>query len=86
MAHFYKSTACFVVLMTTLACGTTALAELQPYKARYAVYRNGSLLGKVEVLLEQQGETWIVKSEGNGTHGLARILGARDNEQAYRGN
>jgi hypothetical protein len=53
---------------------------LAPYNARYAIYRNGKLTGKVEVALERHGERWIIRSEGSGTHGLARILSARDNE------
>jgi hypothetical protein len=53
---------------------------LEPYAARYAIYRNGKLTGKVEVALERHGERWIIRSEGSGTHGLARILAARDNE------
>jgi hypothetical protein len=53
---------------------------LEPYGARYAIYRNGKLTGKVEVSLERHGERWIIRSEGSGTHGLARILAARDNE------
>ena len=53
---------------------------LAPYSARYAIYRNGKLTGKVEVALERHGERWIIRSEGSGTHGLARILSARDNE------
>ena len=53
---------------------------LAPYSARYAIYRNGKLTGKMEVSLERHGERWIIHSEGSGTHGLARILAARDIE------
>lgn len=53
---------------------------LEPYGARYAIYRNGKLTGKVEVALERHADRWIIRSEGSGTHGLARILAARDNE------
>lgn len=60
-----------------------APTELRPYNARYAVYRNGKLTGKAEVALERQGERWIIRSEGSGTHGLARILAARDNEETF---
>jgi len=60
-------------------------APLEPYNARYAIYRNGKLTGKVEVELSRQGEgehaRWLVRSEGSGTHGLARVLAARDNEE-----
>jgi len=54
---------------------------LRPYSARYAVYRNGKLTGKADVALLRQGERWVIRSEGSGTHGLARILAARDNEE-----
>jgi len=53
---------------------------LRPYAARYAIYRNGKLTGKVEVALERHDDRWIIRSDGSGTHGLARILAARDNE------
>jgi hypothetical protein len=64
-----------------LAWATVAVAEIQPYSARYSMYRNGTLTGKVEVRLHQLGENWIIESEVSGTHGLARILDARDNEK-----
>lgn len=57
------------------------LAEILPYSARYSAYRNGKLTGKIEVLMAQEGAQWIIRSEASGTHGLARILRARDNEQ-----
>lgn len=76
-----------VLLATTLlaAAGPLQAREetdyrLAPYSARYAIYRNGKLTGKMEVSLERHGERWIIRSEGSGTHGLARILAARDNE------
>lgn len=71
------------LLAGTAGTATARAADdfnLLPYQARYALYRNGKLTGKVEVSLEQHGDRWIVRSEGSGTHGLARILAARDNE------
>lgn len=72
------------VLAALLAAPLAAQAEqgyaLQPHAARYAIYRNGKLTGKAEVALERHGERWIIRSDGSGTHGLARILAARDNE------
>ncbi|MGK2926946.1 MAG: DUF3108 domain-containing protein, partial [Lysobacterales bacterium] len=59
---------------------TEADYTLAPYSARYAIYRNGKLTGKMEISLERHGERWILRSEGSGTHGLARILAARDIE------
>jgi hypothetical protein len=55
--------------------------QIRPYSARYAIYRNGRLSGKLDVSLRRQGEQWTLTSEGAGTHGLARILAARDNEE-----
>lgn len=63
-----------------MACVSGLAAEWQPYEARYAVYRNGKLAGKVEISLTQQGDQWVMRSEGSGTHGLARILRAKDTE------
>jgi hypothetical protein len=54
--------------------------RLAPYSARYAIYRNGKLTGRMDLSLERHGERWILSSEGSGTHGLARILAARDIE------
>jgi hypothetical protein len=55
---------------------------LQPYSAVYSIYRNGKLTGKAEVELLRQGEQYVIRSETRGTHGLARILAARDSESA----
>jgi hypothetical protein len=72
------------LLAALLPAPLTAQVEegyaLRPYAARYAIYRNGKLTGKVEVALERHDDRWIVRSDGSGTHGLARILAARDNE------
>ncbi len=67
--------------LLTMAWTGSGFADIQPYSARYSIYRNGKLTGKVEVKLEQQGDSFTIRSEGRGTHGLARILRARDNEQ-----
>jgi hypothetical protein len=53
---------------------------MQPYSARYAVYRNGKLTARAEVQLLKQGENWLIKSESVGTHGMARFLKFRDYE------
>jgi hypothetical protein len=63
-----------------LAWAGAAWAELQPYSARYSIYRNGKLTGKLDVTLAPEGERWALRSELAGTHGLARIVGARDSE------
>lgn len=64
-----------------LAWTSIAVAEITPYSARYSVYRNGKLTGKADVSLAQNDLVWILKSEGSGTHGLARVLDARDAEE-----
>ena len=68
---------------STVPATPDATAPLRPYTARYAIYRNGKLTGKVEVTLMQQGERWVLRSAGSGTHGLARILAASDNEEVH---
>ena len=60
-----------------------SVSRLQPYEARYAIYRNGRLTGKAEITLNRHGDRWIIQSEGSGTHGLARILAARDSEEVH---
>jgi hypothetical protein len=68
---------CFAL---ALAWTGAAWAELQPYSARYSIYRNGKLTGKLEVRLAPEDDRWALRSELSGTHGLARILRARDTE------
>ena len=75
-------------LAALLALPWTAFAQLDatpavaPYEARYSIYRDGKLTGKMEVELTYRGDRWTIQSAGSGTYGLARILGARDNEEA----
>jgi hypothetical protein len=56
-------------------------STLRPYHAHYAIYRNGKLTGRMELTLLQRGERWVLRSAGSGTHGLARILAARDDQE-----
>lgn len=82
MKHFPDRPLVFsLAAILLLAWNGLAYAELKPYSARYSVYRNGKLTGKADVTLELEDQTWRLKSEGSGTHGLARILGARDTEE-----
>ena len=67
--------------LLALSWAGTALADIDPYSARYAIYRNGKLVGKMEIELQREGENWEINSQLGGTHGLARILRARDSEQ-----
>lgn len=55
-------------------------ADLNPYAASYSIYRNGKVAGRVDIQLSQQDDQWTIRSEGGGTHGLARILRAKDIE------
>jgi hypothetical protein len=57
-------------------------AEPRPYHLTYEVYRNGKLAGHAEINMQQQGERWIIRSEGSGTRGLGRLLGVTDAEEA----
>jgi hypothetical protein len=57
-------------------------AEPRPYQLNYDVFRNGKLAGQAEITMQQQGGQWIIRSEGSGTHGLGRLLGVSDAEQA----
>jgi len=72
-----------VTLACLLALGWAASswADLAPYEARYSIYRNGKLTGKLEIELKRDGSHWEIRSEGSGTHGLAELLGARDSEK-----
>lgn len=68
---------------TPAAASPGSASPLRPYEARYAIYRNGRLTGKAEITLRQQADRWVIRSEGSGTHGLARILAARDSEEVH---
>lgn len=56
-------------------------AEVNPYQAGYSLSRNGKLAGKVEIDLRHEGDRWSIQSDLTGTHGLARILGIRNQER-----
>jgi len=71
----------WLAVILSLSWVGVSYADIEPYSARYSIYRNGKLTGKVEIALRQEGDRWVINSEGSGTHGLARILRARDREQ-----
>ena len=75
MSKLLLSLVFFLLLSTNLLA-----SDWQEYNARYSLYRNGKLAGKAEFKLQQQGDLWTMSTEGNGTHGLARVLRARDRE------
>lgn len=69
----------FALLLLLLPADLLA-SDLQEYSARYSLYRNGKLAGKVNVQLRNEGDKWIMSTEGSGTHGMARLLRAKDIE------
>ena len=69
-----------LAICIALFLAAPAVAETQPYSALYSVSRNGKLIGKVEVSLQPENGGWAIRSELSGTHGLAKLLRARDTE------
>lgn len=69
-----------ILLVLSLLPFELLASDWQEYSARYSLYRNGKLAGKAEIQLQQEGERWTMSTEGNGTHGLARVLRAKDRE------
>jgi hypothetical protein len=67
------------ILILLCSAGLSA-SGIQPYNARYSLYKNGKLMGKTEIMQYRQGDKWVIKSESRGTHGLARLLRFRDDE------
>ena len=70
-----------LAILLALSWAGAAIADISPYEARYSIYRNGKLIGMLEIDLKQDGDAWEINSKGSGTHGLARILRARDTEK-----
>lgn len=69
-----------LVMLLALLPAELSASDLQEYSARYSLYRNGKLAGKANIQLRNEGDKWIMSTEGSGTHGLARILRAKDRE------
>ena len=70
----------FLALLGLALCCSVLWADMKPFEARYAIYRNGKLSGKADASWRKQGDLWIMETEGVGTHGLGRILRISDNE------
>lgn len=70
----------FLASLLALSWSCSAWADPETYQSRYSVYRNGKLTGKLELRLVENNGQWEIHSEASGTHGLARILKARDRE------
>lgn len=66
--------------LLALCWSSASWAEAGTYSARYSIFRNGKITGKLEVELQREGDRWSISSNGQGTHGLARILRASDKE------
>ncbi len=81
MAAWPRSFTAWLVSLLALSFSTAAWGGLSAYEARYSIYRNGKLVGKLEIELAERGGQWELNSSGSGTHGLARILRANDREQ-----
>lgn len=81
MARWAPERAAWLAGLVLAAWSASLWADLNPYDARYSIFRNGKIIGKLDVTLEQKGERWELRSDGGGTHGLARILAAKDSEQ-----
>lgn len=72
------------ILFPALLCGlfasvsATAAAPVtvQPFRADYAAFRNGSELGRTTLeLSDNRDGSWTLRSETKGTSGLARLAG-----------
>lgn len=72
------------ILLPALLCGlfasagavAAAPAAVQPFRADYAAFRNGSELGRTTLeLSDNRDGSWTLRSETRGTSGLARLAG-----------
>lgn len=71
-----------LALVALLAPMLALAAPPSPYRADYEVLRNGSVLGRAEVELARDGETWTLESHTRGTEGLAALAGADIRERS----
>lgn len=72
------------LLATLLLClsatvtATAAPAAIRPFRAEYATLQNGSELGRTTLeLRDNRDGSWTLRSETNGTAGLAKLAGIR---------
>lgn len=82
MARWLPSRAAWLAGLSLAVWAGPLWADLSPYGARYSIFRNGKIIGKLDVTLERNGSQWELRSDGGGTHGLARALAAQDRERA----
>jgi hypothetical protein len=82
MGHAFAASPVFNTDEAVGATPGTEHISWQPFHARYSVYHNGKLIGKSDIVMNFDGKSWSIKSESSGTHGLARLLRARENGYA----
>lgn len=66
------------LLVSAMVCttGFAAQASIEPFRAEYATLRNGSEVGRTTLDLSDNGDgSWTLRSETNGTTGLALLAG-----------
>ena len=73
MAPWVRNPAAWLACLLALLCSAPAWGGLSAYEARYSIYRNGKLIGKLEIELANRGGVWELNSTGSGTHGLSLI-------------
>ena len=81
MEAWTRKPTAWLTCLLALLFSTSAWGGLSAYEARYSIYRNGKLIGKLEIELAERDGIWELNSSGSGTHGLARILRANDREK-----
>ncbi len=53
---------------------------LDTFKANYTVFKSGKEIGKSTIELIQDGDSYLLKDETDGTHGMASFLGFKRSE------
>lgn len=65
----------FLVALLVLASGPAAAAEPPlPFEGTFELYRNGKLIGEATFSFSVEGNHWQMRSNTEGTKGLARFL------------
>ena len=80
-ASLNKTLLHITALMFLTVSASVLASGWSEYEARYSLYRNGKLAGKVEMTMTREGDEWTISTQGNGTHGIARLLRAKDKER-----
>jgi hypothetical protein len=56
------------------------LFAVETFKAEYKVFKSGKEIGKSTIELQQNGDSYLLKDETDGTHGMASFLGFKRSE------